>query len=78
MSEFDFTDALKLVLVSIFMLGTVQLHALIDESTQHSADRSERLMAERRANPAARQLGDAPDSFDDGENQLRRGPAFRT
>lgn len=42
MDEFDFTDGLKIVLVAIFMLGSVQLHALIDESSQHVEDRGQR------------------------------------
>ncbi len=51
MDEFDFTDGLKIVLVSIFMLGSVQLHAVIDESGNHAAGRVDRLASP--ATPAA-------------------------
>jgi hypothetical protein len=58
MDEFDFTDGLKIVLASVFMLGSVQLHVLIDESAERTADRTQ-----VRASPAihpARHVRDAP------------------
>ena len=74
MDEFDFTDGLKIVLVSVFMLGSVQLHALIDESTQHSADRAERAAAapSTAASANVQRVLDRRDSFDEGEARLRK------
>lgn len=60
MDEFDFTDGLKIVLVSIFLLGSVQLHALIDESSQHADERAARM-----AEPSiTRSAGHADESLD--------------
>ena len=78
MDEFDFTDGLKIVLVSIFMLGSVQLHALIDESGEHSADRAERLSTGHPAQVSSQPTRDAGDSFEAGEAALRAGPASTT
>lgn len=75
MAGFDFTDGLKMILVTIFMLGSVQLHALIDESAQRSADRTEHFASQPRPAQAVRRLSD---SFDAGEERLRWGPAPRT
>ncbi len=78
MDEFDFTDGLKIVLVSIFMLGSVQLHALIDESSDRAADRSEGKAPSAQAGAVVRRVGTVSDGFDDADDRLRSGPAFRT
>lgn len=75
MIDFDFSDGLKIVLVSLFMLGSVQLHAVIDDSSQRAADRTGHLVSQPRPAHAVRHVSD---SFDDGEERLRRGPALRT
>lgn len=73
MDEFDFTDGLKIVLVSVFLIGSVQLHAVIDESDEHAADH-----AAGRAAPvtqAPRQGSDLPQGLAEG---AARTLPFRT
>jgi len=76
MDEFDFGDGLKIVLVSIFLLGSVQLHALIDESSEHSEARAERSVSTKNANSAAGQTVDLREDLDKDEARLRDGPAL--
>ncbi len=74
MDEFDFTDGLKIVLVSIFLLGSVQLHALIDESTQHAEDRAQRLAT----TPANQDREARLDPLDGTAVTARTLPLFRS
>ncbi|TDU25725.1 hypothetical protein DFR24_4170 [Panacagrimonas perspica] len=76
MDEFDFGDGLKIVLVSIFLLGSVQLHALIDESSQHSEERDERAASRAVSAPTVDQAADVREDLDADEARLRNGPAL--
>lgn len=76
MDEFDFGDGLKIVLVSIFLLGSVQLHALIDESSQHSEERAGRAAPQAVSAPTVGRAAEVREDLDDDGARLRNGPAL--
>jgi hypothetical protein len=47
--DFDFGDCVKVVLVSVFLLGSVQLHAVVDD---RASDAEARAMKIQRLAPA--------------------------